>query len=123
MTNLEIDEKIKEMLVCSRIDAGKKQKDMSKLLGVHERTIQNWEAKESQPTPTQVARWFQELHANILIYFIKQFNNNELNDILLAIVLRLPDEAKKNLCLLDKLYGLEKLIDLRMKEIEVLNEK
>lgn len=124
MTNNEYKEKIKEMLVRSREDANKSQKQMSDMIGVHERTIQNWEANLSQPDPAQIVKWFDVLHADIIDYYLIIFDCcNPLDNMLKTIILRLPAEYKKSLYDLHKVYGLKQLIDLRIKEIEVLNEK
>ena len=126
MTNNEYQEKIKDMLVRSREDAMKSQKQMSDMIGVHERTIQNWEACVSQPDPSQIIKWFDVLHADIIAYYLMIFDCcNPLDTMLNTIILRLPAEYKEALYKLHKIYGLEALIDLRNKEIEVLllNEK
>lgn len=124
MTTYEFYMKVANMLAKSRNDANKSQVQMADLLGVNKKTILNWENGHNRPDPVMLIKWFQVLHLDIIEYFLIEFKgNNILNDLLVAMVLKLSDEHKKALYELDKVYGLENLIDLLKKEIEVLHEE
>lgn len=124
MTDNEIYFKFAKMLAQARVDANKSQKQMADLVGVSLRTIQHWEGYTTMPDPVHIIKWFKVLHANIFLYYAKEFSiDNPLDDILTVIILSLPAETKEDLYHLDKNYGIKNLIDLRKKEIEVLNEK
>ena len=124
MTNNEYREKIRDMLVQARIDANRSQAYVADAIGVCERTVQNWEACVSAPEPYQIVKWFDTLHADIVEYYLIVFGCcNPLDDILKSIVQRLSAEHKDALYNIHKTYGLEKIIDLLCKEIEVLKNE
>ena len=124
MTNNEYREKIRDMLVQARIDANRSQAYVADAIGVCERTVQNWEACVSAPEPYQIVKWFDTLHADIVEYYLIVFGCcNPLDDILKSIVQRLSVEHKDALYNIHKTYGLEKIIDLLCKEIEVLKNE
>ena len=124
MTNYEYQEKIRDMLVRARIDANKSQAYMANVIGVEERTVQNWEACSSNPKPYHIIKWFDSLHADIVEYYLIVFGCcNQLDETLKSIIMRLPVEYKDALYSLHKTYGLELIIDLLLKEIEVLKNE
>ena len=124
MTNNEYREKIRDMLVQARIDANRSQAYVADAIGVCERTVQNWEACISAPEPYQIVKWFDTLHVDIVEYYLIVFGCcNPLDDILKSIVQRLSAEHKDALYNIHKTYGLEKIIDLLCKEIEVLKNE
>ena len=124
MTNSEYQDKIRDMLVQARVDANRTQAYMAEAIGVCERTVQNWEACISSPEPYQIIKWFDILHADIIEYYLIVFNCcNCIDNTLKNITLRLSAEHKEALYTIHKTYGLELIIDLLLKEIEVLKSE
>lgn len=124
MMNTQYNEKLATMLGKARCDARLSQREMAIRMNVCEKTIKHWESLVTVPDAAQVIRWFDVLHLNILEYFLAEFiAENTLDEKLKASVLKLSDDHKQKLYELDSIYGLDVLIDLIKKEIEVLNEK
>lgn len=71
MNDVDIKNRIAELLKSSRYDAGMSQDSVAKCLGVSKKTVQNWEAGISSPPLSIVMQWFDYLDVPVYPYILK----------------------------------------------------
>lgn len=86
MNRIELSDRIAQMWLKSRSDAGWSQDRVAKALGVSKKTVQNWESGEASPNFRIALEWFDALGVPMYPYIMELLYPDEIEGITDSIV-------------------------------------
>lgn len=81
MNRIELSDRIAQMWLKSRSDAGWSQDRVAKALGVSKKTVQNWESGEASPNFRIALEWFDALGVPMYPYIMELLYPDEIEGI------------------------------------------
>lgn len=115
MNKTKFRDDVSYLLKASRLHADVSQKELASIMGVSERTIQNWESGYSTPLVEQLFEWFEALKVQPEPYMLRllhsdefvkehdQFTDSDVDKALIVLLSELSISSKRELLYL--FYG------------------